>query len=384
MKVFLESIFPVCENNAYYLTQIFNFLKNNNIELVKNSFKADVIIMVTCGFDDERESDSLKVINDYLNKYRNKKRIIVTGCLPKINPKSLNIPGLTTISLQDFALFNEIFNSKTEIQKIKANKLNKDILKDSIKRRDFCFSKEQTSLHKDYYIQICQGCVNNCSYCAIKKAKGYVKSKSIQNIIDEINEGVSLGHKKFILLADDCGSYGVDINTDFADLLNKINGLKHDLKLNIHYFYPQKLVDLFDKINVDVWRKIYFMNIPFQSVSKKTLRLMNRNYNVDQILNLLVKIKKINKDIYLKTHIIFGFPQETIQETIDNLKINSFFNEIQFFLYSKKEGTEASRLHGELSEGDLMDMFKLIRDESLKFKNIKIAHTLKYMKKYLI
>lgn len=340
----MGTTFPQCENNSYYTTQIYNFFKKNNFRVVKHSSEADAIVIVTCGFDDEREEDAFKNIDKYLDKYRYEKKIIVTGCLPKINTKLFKTPGLTIIPLQDLQMFNEIFQPNIKIQNIRANKINKNVINRGFK--------------EDYYIQICQGCVNNCSYCAIKWAKGYVKSKPIENIIEEIKEGIARGFDRFVMLADDCGSYGIDINTDFANLLNEISALNEDIKLNIHYMFPQKLIELFDKINEEVWKKVYFMNVPLQSYSERILKLMNRNYDVNNVLDILSKIKKINKDIFLEAHLIFGFPQETVEETLSNLNLIKYYDHLTLFHYSDKKGTEASKLSGKLSNKEIWNRIK--------------------------
>jgi len=73
---------------------------------------------------------------------------------------------------------------------------------------------------------ISQGCINNCSYCAIKKVKGRLISRPIENIIDEIRIGVRSGHKHIKLIADDCSCYGFDFNTNFGALIKKISKLR--------------------------------------------------------------------------------------------------------------------------------------------------------------
>ena len=118
-----------------------------------------------------------------------------------------------------------------------------------------------------YYLQICQGCVNNCSYCAIKKAKGYVTSKPIDRVVREVFQGLDKGYKQFMLLGDDCGSYGIDIGTDFADLLNSIGNF--DIRLNINYIEPKGFQKICKKIGEKVFEHVDFMNIPLQSTSKE-------------------------------------------------------------------------------------------------------------------
>ena len=128
MKVFVESTFSSCENNAYYTTQIYEFFSKNGFELTKDESDADFIVIVTCGFDKERKENALDIIKHYACNHLYKKKIIVTGCLPKIDYESVRIPGTIVISLNDLVKFNDIFKPEIKIEDIKSN-----IIKDGIR-----------------------------------------------------------------------------------------------------------------------------------------------------------------------------------------------------------------------------------------------------------
>ena len=364
MKVFVGDVQRSCTGSSYYTTQIFNFLRMNGVEVVKDGRDADYIIIVTCGGNTDNEDLSLKIINDYICKYQYQKNIIVTGCLPRINPSALDVPGLTVIPFWEVEELNRMFGKRIKIQDVKANKLNKNIAV-----RD----------PEEYHVRICQGCVNSCSFCVIKKAKGHVRSEPISKIIDEIKEGVALGYKKIVLLADDCGSYGLDIGTDFTTLLNEIESLGEDIKLTIYYIYPQKIVELFEGTNEKIWSKVSFVLVPLQSTSDRILKLMNRDYNVDDILDTLEKIKRINPDIYLVTHIIVGFPQETDEEALPKKRMEEIFDEIVLHRYSDREGTRAYSFDCKLSEEDIMDRLKMVNAQMSQPQKINLANEVKLL-----
>jgi hypothetical protein len=162
--------------------------------------------------------------------------------------------------------------------------------------------------------------------------------------------GLKEKSKRFVLLADDCGSYGLDINTDFAELINSLNLYSSDeIKFLIHYIEPNLLIKLYPKIDKSVFQKIAYMNIPIQTNSARLLDLMNRKYDVENILNIIRDIKKRNKHIYLETHILFGFPSETREEFTGTFSLYEFFDRIFFFCYTDRNATIAATYPDKIS-----------------------------------
>jgi ribosomal protein S12 methylthiotransferase len=362
-KIFYCSSIRKCELNSYLGNLLCNFLKKNGFILVPNSIEADVIIINTCGFDETRETEALSLINYYLDKYLHKKQIIICGCLVKINP-SLNQPKEVLKELilvgpreEELHKFNKIFNPKIPIEDIEANHIDKKLMTKKY------FQEMQYNI---YSILICQGCVNNCAYCAIKKAKGDITSKPINKVIDEFKRGLKLGFKHFILLGDDCGSYGLDIGADLSELLNKINKIKGDYKIDIHYFEPFRLEALFPKINKTVFKKIYAIRIPVQSVSQRIIKLMNRKYNVKKVFKIIKEIKKISPTTILRTHFIYCYPTETQEEFIGNVSCPDlkYFDQVHYYCYSDRQGTPAAKLTGKISKKEKERRIEIIRQIS--------------------
>lgn len=364
MKIFIVTSFDECENNSYYTTALDKFFGRNGHEVILSAAEADMIVITTCAFDEEREAGALKVLNHYARKYAGSKPVVITGCLPKINPEAVDIKGVTVIDLQHLDKFDELIDSEFPFRDVKANELNENVV-----RRGY---------RDDYYIVICQGCAQACSYCAIKKAKGFARSKPAAEIEKEIKAGLDRGYRKFVLLADDCGSYGLDAKTDFAALLNRITRIDPKARFNIHYIYPQKLIDLYETINKEVWRNIYFMNVPIQSMSDRVLGLMNRKYDTARLLEIAGEIKSINKDIHLTTHIIYGFPSEAPAETYKALVLGDYFDEVMFFQYSDKIGTPASKLPGKLTEAEMFERVRYLHQKCYGTDKMYVANTRDY------
>jgi threonylcarbamoyladenosine tRNA methylthiotransferase CDKAL1 len=362
-KIFYCSSIRKCELNSYLGSLVCNFFKKNGYKLVAESNKSDVIIIGTCAVDQTREDVALSLVNYYIERYLNKKQIIICGCLAKINP-SLNKPksileNLTLIGPKELDRFNEMFEHGISVEDIETNKIDEK------------FCNKKVFLNNSYSILICQGCINNCAYCAIKKAKGYVTSKPIDEIIKEFKRGLKLGFKHFIFLGDDCGSYGADIGTDFAELLNRVCGIKGDYKIDIHYLEPFRLEFLFPKINKPVFKKIYAIRLPLQSVNQRIVNLMNRKYNIKKVFEIIKEIKKNSPSIILRTHFIYCYPSETSREFARNVNYPGleYFDEVKFFYFSPKKGTPAAKLKSKISKKERERRTEIIRQISKERKN---------------
>ena len=339
-KVFFFTTFKLCDNNGYLSTQIYNFFRHNGFHVVSHPELADWIVVSTCAFDQERENTSFLIIDDFMKEYGGYKRMIICGCLPKINPDLFDSSQVTLIGPKELNRFNEIFKPAVRIENISGSMLNGN------------FIDEHYGFLDAYYLQICQGCVNNCSYCAIKKAKGEVTSKPIDKIIAELKEGIRVGFKRFVLLADDCGSYGLDLGVDFAKLLNQLNDF--DIRMNINYIEPKEFQLLYPKFEQGALEKIDFMDIPLQSTSKRILRLMNRHYEVADILKIAKEIKRRLPHVYLETQIIYGFPSETREEFRDTFRLTEFFDTVIYFYYTDRKNVKSSFSPGKLTSCEVI------------------------------
>lgn len=337
-KVFLCTAFKLCDNNGYLTTQLSNFFTHNKFELVRDPEDADTIVITTCGFDQEREDESAALVKHYLQKYDGKKEIIVSGCLAKINPEAFPA-GLTLIGNKELHRFNDRFSATEKIETISGSDLSDEYI------------SGEYGFIDAYYIQICQGCVNDCSYCAIKKAKGYVASKPIDEIVMEVERGLKLGFKRFMLLGDDCGSYGADVGVDLAELLNRLTA--YEIRILINYIEPGAYLSLYPRIDSTAFRMIDFMNIPVQAASRRIIGLMNRHYDPERVMQTAREIKERFPALYLETHVIFGFPGETREEFLETLRLAESFDAVIYFRYTDRKGVRSAAFPAKVSEEEL-------------------------------
>jgi MiaB/RimO family radical SAM methylthiotransferase len=337
-KVFVCTAFKLCDNNGYLTTRLSNFFKENDVELVRDPDDADTIVITTCGFDQVRENESTELVNQYLRRYDGTKEIIVSGCLTSIHPEAFS-PKLTLIGNKELQRFDARFGASRKIETVAGSALSDEYIS-----REYGFIDA-------YYIQICQGCVNNCSYCAIKRAKGHVESKPIESIIGEIDRGRRLGFSRFMLLGDDCGSYGADLGLDLAQLLNRLTAF--DIRILVNYIEPGRFLSLYPRIDPSAFAMMDFVNVPIQAASRCLIASMNRRYDPDRVMEAVRELKAKFPALYLETHVIFGFPGETRDEFRATLRLAEVFDAVIYFCYTDRKNVRSATLPGKVAGEEL-------------------------------
>ncbi|BBO81089.1 hypothetical protein DSCO28_16550 [Desulfosarcina ovata subsp. sediminis] len=328
----------------------------NGHEVIGEPDGADYIVISTCGFDQDREQRSYGIVSDYIRQYAAVAKVIVCGCLASINPELFDSSKVTIIGPRELDKFNRIFQPRINIERISGGMVNER------------FINKGYGFLNAYYLQICQGCINHCSYCAIKKAKGDVKSKAPEQLIIELENAIEEGYRCVMLLGDDCGSYGADLGTNLADLLNTIKD--YDIGININYIHPRQFQSLYPLLHPRTLERIEFMNVPIQSTSRRILDLMNRPYDANDIFKIIHEIKSKYQHIFFETHIIYGFPSETREEFEDAFRAADFFDSVIFFYYTDRKNVSASRLKGKIPTAEIMQRTETI----LNHPRFRIKH----------
>jgi len=324
MKVYIESM--GCDSNIADSNKVKKFLKENGIEIISDYKKAEFIILMTCGFNQI-------ILKDNINRLKELKKtgakIILGGCIPKIEPKFCKLADYN-FNPRGFEKLNEIFN------------LNKDIEKISPE-----FKREKKKI-----IRIATGCDGRCTYCVIRIANGRTKSRSIKDIVNDIKEGIEEGYSNFIFTSEDNGSWGQDINSNISNLINEVISIKENFKVALTTFNPQwfikypELYDLFKSEKID--KKIY---LSLQSGSNRILKLMQRDYSVEGYIEIFNRLKKEIPEIKIQVDVLVGFPTETeedFQKTFNLIKkLDIYF--LQVFAYTDMKNTSAEKLKPKVS-----------------------------------
>lgn len=352
-KIFVKNTFnDSCENNNLNCSRVIEFFNQNGFSKTEDANDSEFIIVNTCAVDYYRENGSLKCLNHYLSdEYKNKK-IIVTGCLPDIRPEIRNDKRFISIGPREQYKFNNLIEAKIPFEKIVVNRP----------------TIGSGGYEDAFYIKICQGCLGNCSYCAIKKAKGNLVSEDEGTILGSFDAGLKKGWKRFVLMGDELGCYGQDKRTNIINLLRNMIKRQGNYKILLHYIEPRWLLKFYSEfLEIFKTRKISFVNIPLQSGSNRIVKLMNRNYKVSEVLRIVRKLKKIYPRTYLHTHIIFGFPTETEKDFEDSIKAARIFDSAVFFLCSERPGIISSSIRPKVSEKEKKGRLRKILSLTQRF-----------------
>ena len=368
-----------CKVNSYESRIMTEDLINAGyVEEKDNNIPADIYIINTCSVTNTADSKSLKLIRQAIKK--NKDAIIVVcGCLAQVKPETVNIEGV------DIVIGNKNKSKVSEyINEYVKNKNKKTDIYD-ISNVEFETMQLNNFDKTRAFIKIQDGCNNFCAYCIIPYTRGSVRSKPREDILNEIDHLTLNGHKEIVLTGIHTGNYGSEFdNYDFADLLNEIVKIKKLSRIRISSIEITELNDRVLEIIKNNNVLVDHLHIPLQSGSDEILKLMNRKYYI-HFIEKINKIRKIRPDISITTDVIVGFPNETdknFNETIETIK-KVDFSKLHVFPYSKREGTKAATMEGQIKEEvkkqRVMELLKLSKELENKYMNKFIGKTLTFI-----
>lgn len=315
--------------------------------------KADVAIVNTCAFIEDAKVESIDAILDLIDLKRKGelKKIIVYGCLPQRYKDKLQ---------------KELPEIDAFVGKVSLNHAQKSF----------------TLTPKHYaYLKICEGCINNCSFCVIPKIKGKFASLKMGAILDKIEELDKDRLSEVNVIGQDITGYGLDLYgaASLPGLLRKISRKIRNINwIRLLYLYPNRINDELLDLIADSPHICKYIDLPIQHINGRILRLMRRHTTKKDTLRLIDKIRRRIPDVAIRTSLIAGFPSETDKEFKELLNFveEARFERLGAFIYSKEEGTRAYSL-----EKHLPRKIKLERFNSLMMLQQKVSRDIN--KKFL-
>ena len=312
---------------------------------------ADLIIVNTCGFIGDAKQESIDTILEVAQlKEKKLKKLIVAGCLAQRYAAELmeELPEVDAIigtgNIDKIeAVFDNIFREKRVIRsdslEFLANAATERIL---------------TTHPHTAYLKIAEGCDRKCTYCIIPKLRGKLRSRSIEDIVEEAKKLSAMGVRELNLLAQETSEYGIDRYGDksLARLLRelvKVEGIKW---IRNYYMFPNSVTDELIETIRDEEKVCSYFDISIQHVASNVLQAMKRAKDSTQIKGVLAKIRKEIPDASIRTTVIVGFPGETEEDFIE---LKEFIEEFKFdyvgvFKYSREEDTEAHDLLNQVDD----------------------------------
>ena len=303
-----------------------------NYDITDDISDADVIIVNTCGFIKSAKEESIQTILEMHEVRKNGSLLVVTGCLMQRYKDEL-IKELPEVDL---------FTGVADYDKIDEIILKKQNL---FSPETYLQANEErviTGSNYHAYIKISEGCNQKCSFCAIPTFKGKLKSRSLENIVNEVKNLVKKGYYDFSFLSQDSSSYMRDhgVSDGLINLIDEIEKIKGVRSARILYLYPSTTSkELISRIIASPIFHNYF-DMPIQHISENMLKIMKRGSGAKKIKELL-NLMRNAKNSFLRTGVIVGHPGES-EEDFEELCefLEEFkFDRISAFAYSKEEDT---------------------------------------------
>lgn len=339
-----------CPRNFVDTEVICGKLREKGYQISEKIDHSDIVIINTCSFirDAVRESieEVLKLVK--LKKEGKIKHIIVAGCLPqryKDDQLYQEIPEVDAfLGVGDLLEIDELIKSVMQGEQIFKVSPEPKFL--------YHYNTPRTILTPRHYayIKISEGCQNNCAYCLIPQIRGHHRSRKMEDILNEVkllSEKQNLS--EIILIGQDTTLYGIDLYGEYklAELLKKLSllELNHLQWIRFLYTHPAHYTDELIEVMANYPKICPYLDLPIQHISEKILKRMNRMFEKNELISLMIKLRERIPNLTLRTTLMVGFPGETEQdfEELLNLVKNYRFERLGAFIFSREEGTPAYR-----------------------------------------
>ncbi len=362
-----------CKVNIYESEYVTNLMQESGYKMLDwdSEEEADIYIINTCTVTNEADKKDRKLIHS-TRKNHDSSILIVMGCYSQLNPNDIDADIIigNKHKSEIINLINEYLKDHHKI--IKVNDITKISFEDMFINRFL--------MHTRAFVKIQDGCNAFCAYCAIPYARGGIRSKDFDKVIDEVTNLVNNGYKEIVLTGIHTGRYGIEKHTNLEKLLTELVKIPNIYRIRLSSIEVNEITDgIIDLIkNNSIMAK--HLHIPLQSGSDAILKSMNRLYDVNTFIDKINHIRKEIPDISITTDLILGFPGETdenYKETINTLnKIK--FTKVHTFPYSKRSGTKAAsmpnQVDGNIKKCRVKEVLSLSDKYELVFYKQKVGN----------
>lgn len=345
-----------CPKNQVDAEQMLYLLQQAGFEIGAEESAADAIIINTCGFIEDAKAEAIENILEAA-KYKtegNLKALIVTGCLAERYRDDITeeIPEVDVVvgigKNKDIAkIVTEAIEGKAANAYGKKSDLDMNIPR---VLGGFPFTA---------YIKVADGCNNCCTYCAIPKIRGKMRSRKIEDILTEAKRLAAGGVRELIVVAQDTTAYGEDIygESRLAELLTALSEIDGIHWIRTLYTYPEKIDDKLIDTVAENAKLVKYFDIPLQHADGEILRKMNRKGDADSYKKMIKKLREKIADVTIRTTFIAGFPGETDKqfEILHKFVKDMRFDRLGCFTYSAEEDTVAAAMDGQIDEQTKQD-----------------------------
>ena len=361
-----------CKVNAYETEAMQQLLEEAGYEIVPFQEKADVYVINTCSVTNIADRKSRQMLHR-AKKMNPDAVVVAAGCYVQAAGEELKKDAAIDVIIGNnrkkdlVPLLDEYFAGKH---------VEEDSLIDIGKTREYeALHINKIADHTRAFIKIQDGCNQFCSYCIIPYTRGRVRSRKLEEIMEEIKGLVDKGYREVVLTGIHLSSYGLDLDgITLLDLMVKIDKIQGLERLRLGSLEPRIVTEEFTRTLAGLRTICPHFHLSLQSGCDTTLKRMNRRYTTEEYEKGCQILRKYFDRPAITTDVIVGFPQETEEEfaqTIEFLKRIHFY-EMHVFKYSRRAGTRAADMPGQLTEnqkGQRSDvLLKLDQEMSLEYR----------------
>ncbi len=352
-----------CPKNQVDAEMMLSSLKTAGFEICSEEAQADAIIINTCGFIEAAKAEAIENILEAA-QYKadgNCKALIVTGCLAERYRDDVT----------------EEIGEVDVCVGIGANKDIADIVKNAIEGncQNRYGEKDELPLNGERilggfpftaYLKIADGCNNCCTYCAIPKIRGRMRSRTIEDCVAEAKKLAERGVSELIVVAQDTTAYGEDIygESKLPELLSELCKIDDIHWIRTLYTYPDRITDKLLEVIKSEDKLVKYLDIPLQHIDGDILKRMNRKGDRQSLSDLIDRIRAKIPEITLRTTFITGFPGETDEQftALAEFVKEKRFDRLGCFTYSAEEDTPAALFENQIDEQTKTDRMENIME----------------------
>ncbi|XP_059194953.1 threonylcarbamoyladenosine tRNA methylthiotransferase [Centropristis striata] len=286
---------------------------------------ADLWVLNSCTVKNPAE-DHFR--NSIKKAQEQQKKVVVAGCVPQAQPRMDYLKGLSIIGVQQIDRVVEVVDEAVKGHSVRLLGQKKDG-----GRRLGGARLDLPKIRKNPLIEIISintGCLNACTYCKTKHARGDLASYPIEELVERARQSFQEGVCEIWLTSEDTGAYGRDIGTDLPTLLWRlVEEIPEGAMLRLGMTNPPYILEHLEEMaKILNHPRVYgFLHVPVQSASDSVLMDMKREYCVDDFKKVVDFLKERVPGVTIATDLICGFPGETeedFQETVDLVKLYRF------------------------------------------------------------
>ena len=342
-----------CKVNAYEVEAMQQLLEQAGYEIVPFQEGADVYLINTCTVTNIADRKSRQMLHK-AKKMNPDAIVVATGCYAQTDTEKLKEDASVDLILGNNQK-NQIVQALEEFEKEHAKKAR--VIEINKTKEYEELSIDHTAEHVRAYIKVQDGCNQFCTYCIIPYARGRVRSRRITEILEEVRNLAAGGYKEVVLTGIHLSSYGVDFKDedkkeDLLSLIRAVHEIEGIKRIRLGSLEPRVITEEFMEGISALPKVCPHFHLSLQSGCNKTLKDMNRRYTAEEYAEKCDLIRKYYQAPALTTDVIVGFPHETEEDFMESYEFvrNIHFYETHIFKYSRRQGTKAAAMDGQLTK----------------------------------